>query len=618
MKLIKIKLTNFRCYGEETSIGLNNLTVIIGKNDIGKSAILDALNIFFEEGKIDTDDGYIKGDKKNIRISCEFENFPDEIIIDAAYPTNLKNEYLLNENDKLEIIKVFNGELKIPKVSGVFARAFHPNKDMFNDLLQLKNTELKKRATDLGVELDEVDLRVNTQIRKKIWSSTDDLELKIQEVPLEKETAKEIWSQLQKYLPTYALFKSDRQSTDQDSEAQDPLKSAVDEALKEQQEALNKITEDVKSELCRIADKTVEKIKEMNEDLASELNPHFETPKWSSVFKIKLTGDEDIPINKRGSGIRRLILLNFFRAKAEEEAKEKDSPGIIYSIEEPETSQHPNNQRMLMKAFEELISLYNTQVIITSHNPTFAKLTELKNLRFIKKNKAGKREILSENDEVYKEICSTLGVLPENDIKLFIGIEGINDYNFLISYSKMLKKYGEDVPNLELLENDNKIIFFPMGGGNLIYWASRLKGLNRPEFYITDRDNRPPAQPKYKSFIDEVTARGENFTAICTDKKEMENYIHPSALKAVHSEVDITCSNFDDVPQIVAKKIHENSESTLHWDELKKEKKDEKIANAKRWLNIQAVENMTPELLNEIDPNNEVRGWLNQIKLYCY
>lgn len=617
MKLVKVKLKNYRCYKEETSIELNDLTVIIGKNDVGKSAFLDALNVFFEEGKIDADDGHVKGDKKNIRISCEFENFPDELIIDATSPTNLKDEYLLNENDKLEIIKVYNGELKTPKLSEVFAKAFHPNKEKYNDLLQLKNPELKKRAKDLNIELTEVDLRNNTQIRKKIWSSTDDLELIVQEVPLEKEAAKEVWSQLQKYLPIYALFKSDRESTDQDSEAQDPLKSAVDEALKDQIDELNRITEKVKGEVSRIAEKTVQKIKEMNDDLASELKPHFEVPKWSSVFKIKLTGDEDIPINKRGSGIRRLILLNFFRAKAEDKAKEKDSPGIIYAIEEPETSQHPNNQRMLMKAFDELTSSYNTQVALTTHNPTFAKLTNLKNLRFIETDNVGNRKILSNDDEVYKKICNSIGVLPENDIKLFIGVEGIHDYNFLVNYSKMLRRHGEDFPDLELLENNNEIIFFPMGGGNLIYWASRLKGLNRPEFYITDRDYQPPAQPKYQTFIEEVNARGENYFAICTNKKEMENYIHPLAIKATRPEIDITFTNFDDVPEKIAKIIHDSSESPIVWIELKKEKMDEKMSNVKRWLNTQAIENTTPELLTEIDPANEVRGWLNRIKEYC-
>jgi putative ATP-dependent endonuclease of the OLD family len=36
MKLEKIKIKNFRCYQAETKLALDDLTAIIGKNDIGK------------------------------------------------------------------------------------------------------------------------------------------------------------------------------------------------------------------------------------------------------------------------------------------------------------------------------------------------------------------------------------------------------------------------------------------------------------------------------------------------------------------------------------------------------------------------------------------------------
>ena len=43
MKLRTIVLRNFRCYKEETRIHVGDLTAFIGKNDAGKSAILEAL-----------------------------------------------------------------------------------------------------------------------------------------------------------------------------------------------------------------------------------------------------------------------------------------------------------------------------------------------------------------------------------------------------------------------------------------------------------------------------------------------------------------------------------------------------------------------------------------------
>lgn len=47
MKIDSIKLKNFRGYRSETEINFNDLTVFVGKNDIGKSTILEALDIFF-------------------------------------------------------------------------------------------------------------------------------------------------------------------------------------------------------------------------------------------------------------------------------------------------------------------------------------------------------------------------------------------------------------------------------------------------------------------------------------------------------------------------------------------------------------------------------------------
>jgi hypothetical protein len=45
------------------------------------------------------------------------------------------------------------------------------------------------------------------------------------------DNGRRIWNGLKKYLALYSLFKSDRTSSDQDPEAQDPLKNAVKEAL---------------------------------------------------------------------------------------------------------------------------------------------------------------------------------------------------------------------------------------------------------------------------------------------------------------------------------------------------------------------------------------------------
>lgn len=46
MRLTTLKLKNFRGYRGETVVGFDDLTAFVGKNDVGKSTILEALDIF--------------------------------------------------------------------------------------------------------------------------------------------------------------------------------------------------------------------------------------------------------------------------------------------------------------------------------------------------------------------------------------------------------------------------------------------------------------------------------------------------------------------------------------------------------------------------------------------
>jgi len=165
MRLTKLKITNFRCYKDETVIHLDDLVVFVGKNDSGKSSIFDALNIFFE--------GKAAPDKDD---ACVFDDVPSELVIDAQHPTDLASEHLLNGDGHLEIVKVYNCKLAKPKCSGVYAHAAHPTADGYADLLSLTNAKLKQRAKSLGVDLTDVNQSVNTELRRAIWEHADDLQ----------------------------------------------------------------------------------------------------------------------------------------------------------------------------------------------------------------------------------------------------------------------------------------------------------------------------------------------------------------------------------------------------------------------------------------------------------
>lgn len=393
MKVKQIKIKNFRTYKEETVIDINDLNVFVGKNDIGKSTILEALDIFFNEGKgivsIDKSDVNIecrREENEDIKISVIFDEVPNEIIIDATYTTTFEDEYLLLEDGTLEIIKIYpkGGKEK------VFLRANHPTNPQCSDLLLKKNNELKRILDELGYECE--DRTKNALIRKAIWDNVEDLQLNEIEIEVNKIDSKDIWLQLKNYMPLYALFQCDRKNSDGDDEVQNPMKLAVREILKDEEikSVLDEIAGKVERKLQEVSDNTLEKLNEMNPEIADSLNPIIPPPdslKWFDVFKnVNIVGDEEIPINKRGSGVKRLVLLNFFRAEAERRQREENVPSIIYAIEEPETSQHPQHQRKLIKAFIDLSETNNTQVLLTTHSPSLVKQLRFEHVKVIVEN----------------------------------------------------------------------------------------------------------------------------------------------------------------------------------------------------------------------------------------
>lgn len=610
MKLVELKLKNFRGYQEETTITFEDLTVLIGKNDSGKSSILDALNIFFNDAAIDKEDACVFSGSSDVYITCVFNDLPDVIIIDEQHPTSLANEYLVRDDGCLEICRVFACSAAKGKQSKIYARALHPSSTDYSDLLSLKITDLKARAKSINVDLSLVNQTISSAIRQAIWLHSNDLSLNLSNVDLASDSGKKIWEQIQFHLPVFALFKSDRTSTDQDDEAQDPMKAAIKETIKNHETELNNILNQVKSTLENVARRTVEKIQEMNPELASQLDPQVKNKNWDSLFSVSLTGDDGIPINKRGSGTRRLVLLNFFRAQAEDSAFNR-STGIIYAIEEPETSQHPNHQILLLDVLQDLTLQGKCQIIITTHTPTLARRVERNSLRLITSVRGTPEVHNGSLDSTLVSIKNTLGVLPDHDIKVFLGVEGKWDIHFLKSISKTLSISESDIPNLEEAETRGSLVFIPLGGSNMELWATRLAGLERPEFYITDRDNPPPAPPKYNSAVIGWNDRG--CRAWITDKCELENYIHPDVIRTISPTFPATINDFDDVPYLLAELLHSSDPSANPWSSLDDKKQQGKASNAKRRLNTECVNFMTPQLLTLSDPNDEIRSWLREI-----
>lgn len=544
MRAKALILENFRSYKTRTTIPLSKLTAFVGRNDAGKSSILEALDIFFEGGtvKIDRSDANVYSENRDVRIGVIFDELPSEVVLDSNATTTLENEYLLNSENRLEIHKVFNCALATPKAT-VYAIATHPSHAEFSEILQKNQTDLRRIVRDRELQ-NSCNLGENPSMRHAIYQCADDLALRPDsQVPLNEHNGKAIWTALQKYLPLFALFQSDRPSSDQDPEVQNPMKVAIDRALSDLEHELEEIAERVREQASATATATLEKLQENYSELATELTPKFRKPSWKSLFKLDLEADDGIPLNKRGSGVRRLVLLSFFQAEAEKDRGDAERR-IIYAIEEPETSQHPDH---LLKIIESLqaLSERGDQVLITTHVPGLAELVPLPSLRFVDSDNTAERRVRMGAEGVYDEIAQALGILPEppssTRIAVAVLVEGKNDIDALHNFARTLTASGH------IHEIDDERVFWTIGGGEetLKDWIERsyLDKLNVPQVIIRDSDRSAPEMPLSQEKQQWLTRMSEDANKRCfvTRKRNMDNYLHhATVMRLTDNRVDLS------------------------------------------------------------------------------
>ncbi|WP_163082851.1 AAA family ATPase [Acinetobacter baumannii] len=608
MELISIVLENFRGYHLKHTILIDEcLTGIIGKNDAGKSTIFEALDIFFENSSFEKNDRCIFAtEEQNTSITCVFKDFPESLSLDATSQTTLESEYLLNNDSFLEIKKTFRVNQKITTEVSIIAN--YPSNPDLNSLIILKNAELKSLIKTKGLDITQVDdQRSNTCLRKFLFSS-EALTFQTKEISLNKEDAKNLWENIKSFLPIFALFKSDRNSSDQDSEVQDPMKLAIKAALSEIQPKLTEIQEYIRTNVEDVAKRTLNKLGEMDSNLAKDLIPNFsKDPKWDSIFSMTLTSELGIPVNKRGSGVRRLILLNFFRAEAEKKFKEARNRSIIYAIEEPETSQHPNYQEMLIKALLELSLSPKTQILVTTHTPALAGLLPLASLRYI--NKVDKNHIIEHADtnQILDKISHDLGIHPFGSIndtqcKGYIFVEGVSDVVFL---KHIFSKFAEN----SLIQRDyitarDIQLLISGGSDNLKHWVNYklIETLQKPWAVFFDSDNDGQNCDKYQKNI-ETQKRYSHVVFHLTKKRECENYLHKNVISRItNGEVVFSPNDYADQKVLLHTEL-------IKYIAVKKTNLIEKL-----WHTTTCEEII--ESCTDVDGNNEFLEFINRIETH--
>lgn len=607
--LKSLHLKNFRGYKDALITFNDRMNVIIGKNDVGKSTILEALEIFFnsEQIKIEPIDRNVccSPDEK-IEMTCCFTlDESAKTVVDASVPVRMDQEYLLNPDGQLEILKTWDCSKKSigSKDIKTYIVANYPNiSDKPIICEKISSLKMILKGCVSAEEYDVVDKTKASEIRQAIYSKkiTEQTVFTPIEIDITQEGTKNIWASLLQSLPLFFLFKSDRLNSDKDSEVQTPMKAVTKTVISQMQSSIDAIVDNVTEQLTRIGLDTIEKLSDLDPQIATKLSPKVIVKPFDSVFSFELLSDDGIPLSRRGSGIRRLILLSYFRAEAEKKVGNSHNSSIIYAIEEPETAQHPDYQKMIIETLQDLANDDRHQIILTTHTPEIAKLVDLQQLIFLYKDESGAPCIETKDDVKYQSIARTLGILPFAAEQCVICVEGENDVNFLNAINK--------IPEFNKIIDfeSQRIRIIPLYGSSLIRWVNSNyfaeSNIKEIHFYDNDRED-------YRKIAEKINVSPDNRrVAWLTQRPEMENYIPP---KIIEKDYGIDLSrHYDtwaqaDVPEILASKIM-----------LQVKDANERKKNIKILLNKRTSTHITADSLKEINVFEELETLFKKISAF--
>lgn len=181
-------------------------------------------------------------------------------------------------------------------------------------------------------------------------------------------------------------------------------------------------------------------------------------------------------------------------------------------------------------------------------------------------------------------------------------VEGRYDIEFLTILSQRLKLSDPRIADLAELSASSRVLFVPMGG-NPHLWTDRFAPLQCRELHLCDRESSEEEKLRYCSA--EIVNERPGCRAFVTEKRSLENYLHPTAIEAAGGGA-FRYRDDDHLGACVAQDWYERTPQSAAWKSLSARSRSRLIQRAKKWLNTIAVKSMTAELLEQQDPNGQL------------
>jgi putative ATP-dependent endonuclease of the OLD family len=416
MKIKTLRIDGFRCLqGLEISFE-DDITIIVGENDSGKSSLVDCLKVITQNKSVELDDFHY--DTDTIRLSIEIENF---VFYKAYRRENDTIEQLPMEAkpslDFLHSSKVeFSAEgfdLQIPEnnenlrsIARVFGLTVRANSNMGN-LRQsvLEQIDLYLADSTLKIENAQFPKFNNIQLDGKQFENVSSF---FREVFL-KEKQSDIW----------------QEKIDEDTTIEDFIKGKIDSYS---EEISAKMTERGIKDKVNLFLKNLTDIK---------VEPIYQSRDLNIDAKVKfLENGREINLQKKGDGTKRRITMALLEFKKEEEILENDET-TIYLLDEPDTHLHVRAQIELLETLQGFTQ-NDHQVILTTHSPFIINSVKPNQIRLLLAEEQNCTVVkqLTEQPDIPAKVLQSIGV---ENIYLFFArtiilTEGETEAEFITNY----------------------------------------------------------------------------------------------------------------------------------------------------------------------------------------
>lgn len=461
MQLVNFSVANFRSITIAHKVTLLKRTILIGKNNEGKSNILKALDIAMlvlqehaiQEGAIrrlsrDDDRSYywerdfpigLQNRKKGAQ-----STFRLEFLLETMELNEFKHKIKSNLNGTLPI------EIKIGK----------DNK---------ASIKVAKRGKG-GAALTSKSSRIADFIARKIVFNY------IPAIRTEQDALSVIRRMLSRRLRLL--------------EKEDSYKDAIDVIKNLQTPVLESLAESIKGPLV--------------EFLPNIKNVKIEIPEFRrmsalrSEFDVIIDDGTPTNIEFKGDGVKSLAALSLLKGQ------DKTDGASIIAIEEPESHLHPSAIHQLNEVISTLSE--HNQVIITTHNPLFVDRQVMKSNIIIDKGKATPAKNV-------KEIRDLLGIKAADNLinaNYVLVVEGQED---ILALTALFRHFSEKLT--KAIKNNLLIIDQIGGAGNLSYKLTLLS--NSLCMYHVLLDNDHSGRTAYKKACDDGVLSLKNCTMINCD-----------------------------------------------------------------------------------------------------